>query len=48
MYDIFCNCEMQIYIKQGKSEGFDSWDRPSNLKFDSNRQFFRPCDLEIW
>ena len=35
-------------IKQGKSEGFDSCDRPSNLKLDSNRQFFRPCDREIW
>ena len=28
--------------KQGKSEGFDSCDRPSNLKLDSNRQFFPP------
>ena len=34
--------------QQGKSEGFDSCDRPSNLKLDSNRQFFCPCDLEIW
>ena len=34
--------------KQGKSEGFDSCDRPSNLKLDSNRQFFHPCDCEIW
>ena len=34
--------------QQGKSEGFDSCDRPSNLKLDSNRQFFRPCDREIW
>ena len=34
--------------EQGKSEGFDSCDRPSNLKLDSNRQFFRPCDREIW
>ena len=34
--------------KQGKSEGFDSCDRPSNLKLDSNRHFFRPCDREIW
>ena len=30
--------------EQGKSEGFDSCDRPSNLKLDSNRQFFGPCD----
>ena len=35
-------------LKQGKSEGFDSCHRPSNLKLDSNRQFFRPCDREIW
>ena len=35
-------------VKQGKSEGFDSCDRPSNLKLDSNRQFFRPCECEIW
>ena len=35
-------------FKQGKSEGFDSCDRPSNLKLDSNRQFFCPCDREIW
>ena len=34
---------------QGKSEGFDSYDRPSNLhKFDPNNQFFSPCHLEIW
>ena len=33
--------------EQGKSEGFDSCDRPSNLKLDSKRQFFRPCDHEI-
>ena len=35
-------------LEQGKSEGFDSCDRPRNLKLDSNRQFFRPCDREIW
>ena len=35
-------------LKQGKSEGFDSWDRPSNLKLDSNLQFFHLCDHEIW
>ena len=33
--------------QQGKSEGFDSCDRPSNLKLDSNRQFFHLCDREI-
>ena len=36
------------HSQQGKSEGFDSCDRPSNLKLDSNRQFFCPCDREIW
>ena len=35
-------------FQQGKSEGFDSCDRASNLKLDSNRQFFRLCDREIW
>ena len=35
-------------LEQGKSEGFDSCDWPSNLKLDSNHQFFRPCDREIW
>ena len=35
-------------LEQGKCEGFDSCDRPSNLKLDLNRQFFRPCDREIW
>ena len=34
--------------QQGKSEGFDSCDRPSNFKLDSNHQFFRSCDREIW
>ena len=35
--------------KQGKSEGFDSCDRPSNLaQIDPNHQFFSLCDLEIW
>ena len=41
--------ELMVRIwQQGKSEGFDSCDRPSNLNLDSNRQFFRPCDREIW
>ena len=43
---------MNIYImisgKQGKSDGFDSCDQPSDLKLDSNHQFFCPCDREIW
>ena len=37
-----------IQWKQGKSAGFDSCDRPSNLKLNSNRQFFSPRYLEIW
>ena len=36
-------------VKQGKSEGFDSCDRPSNLtQIGLNRRFFRSCDLKIW
>ena len=35
-------------LEQCKSEGFDSCDRPNYLKLDSNHQFFRPCDREIW
>ena len=38
---------MVCIFKQGKSEGFDSCDRPSNLKLDSNRQF-SACVTEIW
>ena len=41
-------CNLTDDLEQGKSEGFDSCDRPSNLKLDSNRQFFRLCDREIW
>ena len=37
-----------IIKQQGKSEGFDSCDRPSNHKLDSNSKFFHPCDREIW
>ena len=36
------------WIKQGKFEGFDSRDRPSNLKLESNSRFFSLCDLDIW
>ena len=43
-----CSGIYVILIRQGKSEGFDSRDCPSNLKLDSNRQFLRPCDREIW
>ena len=38
----------EAIIKQGKSEGFDSCDRPSYLKLESNRLFFSQCDFEIW
>ena len=35
--------------KQGKSEGFDSCDRPSNLtQIGLKSSIFQPCDLEIW
>ena len=38
-----------IALKQGKSEGFDSCDRPDNLTQNGfNHRFFSPCDLEIW
>ena len=43
-----CNTDTAGIMEQGKSEGLDSCDRPSNLKLDSNRQFFHPCDREIW
>ena len=33
-------------FKQGKCEGFDSCDRPSNLRLDSNRRLFSLCDFE--
>ena len=43
-HDGIMNCLQELMKcvlpeKQGKSEGFDSCDRPSNLKLDSNRQF---------
>ena len=35
--------------QQGKSEGFDSCDRPSNLtQIGFKSSIFQPCDLEIW
>ena len=35
--------------EQGKSEGFDSCDRPSNLtQIGFKSYIFQPCDLEIW
>ena len=36
-------------LDQGKSDGFDSCDRPSNLtQIGFKLSIFRPCDLEIW
>ena len=36
-------------IQQGKSEGFDSCDLPSNLtEIGFKSSIFQPCDLEIW
>ena len=40
--DLYITYEMIDKYQQGKSEGFDSCERPSNLKLDSNRQFFPP------
>ena len=38
-----------VQKKQGKSEGFDSCNRPSNLtQIGLKLSIFRPCDLEIW
>ena len=34
--------------KQCESGGFDSCDRPSNVKLDTNRRFFSLCGREIW
>ena len=51
MINIICSRNWKIPIlhtKQGNSEGFDSCDRPSYLKLDSNHIFFSQCDLEIW
>ena len=39
----------QNLIQQGKSEGFDSCDRPSHLtQIGLKSTIVRPCDLEIW
>ena len=40
--------KLPFFTEEGKSEEFDSCGRPSNLKLDSNRQSFCPCDREIW
>ena len=42
-------CSLADDLEQGKSEGFDSCDRPSNLtQIGLKWSIFRPCDLEIW
>ena len=38
---------LRAVIKQGKSEGFDSCDRPSNLTLDSNRRFSARVTLKF-
>ena len=43
-----CWTGMGVDWKQGKSEGFYSCDRPSNVRLDSNHRFLSLCDLEIW
>ena len=41
--------DIAFYVQQGKSEGFDSCDRSSNLtQIGFKSSIFRPCDLEIW
>ena len=41
--------DRQHFVKQGKSEGFESCDRPGNLTQNGfNHRFFSLCDLEIW
>ena len=55
-YVITYSCIAQAWVltchtdeKKGKSEGFDSCDRPSNLtQIGLKSTIFRPCDLEIW
>ena len=45
---LFLN-KMVSYQEQGKSEGFDSCDRPSNLtQIGFKSSIFQPWDLEIW
>ena len=42
-------CDVKVLFKQGKSDGFDSCDRPSNLtQIGFNSSIFHPCDLDIW
>ena len=46
----FCFASSRLLLeKQGKSEGFDSCDRPSNrTQIGFKSSFVSPCDHEIW
>ena len=47
-YNRSCYWENPLHYKQGKSEGFDSWDQPSNLTQTGLKYFFQPvwpCNL---
>ena len=49
LYTFCCATQKSRKKTQGKFEGFDSRDRPSNLThFGFKSSIFRPCDLEIW
>ena len=40
---------LRLLYQQGKSDGFDSCDRPSDLtQIGFKSSIFRPCDIEIW
>ena len=42
-------CIISYNLKQGKSEGFNSCDRPKNLtQIGPKSSIFSPCDLPIW
>ena len=47
-YHVF-RCCCNYFIEQGKSDGFDSCDWPSNrTQIGFKSSIFQPCDLEIW
>ena len=49
MINLISYCGSSIRDEQGKSQGFDSCDRPSYLtQIGFKLWIFRPCDLEIW
>ena len=39
---LFYHDNEAIHCEQGKSEGFDSWDRPCNLKLGLKLSIFQP------